>query len=52
MKEEIENWEEKRGVEFLRKVGIKPSQTVLDFGCGSGFYTIRAEKIVVRKGLV
>ena len=52
MKKEIEKWEEKRGVEFLRKVGIKPSQTVLDFGCGSGAYTIPAAKIVGRKGLV
>jgi len=52
MKKEIENWEEKEGVEFLRKVGIKHSQTVLDFGCGIGHYAIPAAKIVGRGGKV
>ena len=36
----------------LEKVGIKKGQIVLDFGCGSGTYTIPAAKIVGKDGKV
>ncbi len=36
----------------LKKVGIKRGKTVLDFGCGSGTYTIPAAKIVSEEGKV
>ena len=52
MLKEIERWEKKEGVEFLKKIGIKQGQTVLDFGCGKGNYSIPAAKIVNKKGLV
>ena len=39
-------------LELLEKVGIKKSQVVLDFGCGSGMYTIPAAKIVGKQGKV
>jgi len=36
----------------LKGVGIKRGQIVLDFGCGSGTYTISAAKIVGEQGRV
>nr|QNO57781.1 arsenite methyltransferase [Methanosarcinales archaeon ANME-1 ERB7] len=38
--------------EVLEKAGIKRGKTVLDFGCGSGTYTIPAAKIVGEEGKV
>lgn len=52
MNKEIEKWETKNGVEFLKKIGIKSGQTVLDFGCRVGHYTIPAAKIVGSEGIV
>lgn len=37
---------------LLRKVGIDNGKTVLDFGCGSGSYTIPAARIVGGEGKV
>ena len=48
----IEKWLNKDGVILLRKIGIKEDQIVLDFGCGSGNYTIPAARIVGKKGKV
>jgi len=36
----------------LEKAGIEEGQTVLDFGCGPGFYAIAAAKMVGAKGKV
>ena len=36
----------------LERAGIKEGQTVLDFGCGPGFYAIAAAKMVGAKGKV
>jgi precorrin-6B methylase 2 len=44
--------EELRVIELLRQLGIRPKQTVLDFGCGSGTYTITAARIVGAQGMV
>jgi len=44
--------EAKNGVAFLKKVGLKSGQTVLDFGCRVGHYTIPAAKVVGNKGIV
>jgi len=43
---------EEHAFEILEKAGIKRGKTVLDFGCGSGTYTIPAAKIVGEKGIV
>jgi len=43
---------ESRAVEILERAGIEEGQIVLDFGCGSGTYTIPAAKIVGDKGSV
>ena len=52
MKSHIEMWLEKDGIAFLKELGIKAGQTILDFGCGEGHYTIPAAKIVGEKGKV
>jgi ubiquinone/menaquinone biosynthesis C-methylase UbiE len=43
---------ESRVLEALQRIGIKRGQTVLDFGCGCGTYTIPAAKIVGDEGRV
>ena len=48
----MEKWETADGVEFLKKIGLKSGQTVLDFGCRVGHYTIPAAKVVGNKGIV
>jgi len=52
MRNDVEKWLKKHGEEFLRSIGIKRGQRVLDFGCGSGNYTIPAALIVGREGKV
>jgi len=37
---------------LLRKVGIEKGQTVLDFGCGQGTYTLPAAQTVGKHGIV
>jgi tRNA A58 N-methylase Trm61 len=43
---------ESQAFEVLQRVGITRGQIVLDFGCGSGMYTIPAAKIVGEQGRV
>ena len=43
---------ESQAFEVLETAGIKRGQIVLDFGCGSGTYTIAAAKIVGEQGKV
>jgi ubiquinone/menaquinone biosynthesis C-methylase UbiE len=43
---------EAHAFEVLEKAGIKRGKTILDFGCGSGTYTIPAAKIVGEEGKV
>jgi ubiquinone/menaquinone biosynthesis C-methylase UbiE len=39
-------------IKILQRIGIKNGQSVLDFGCGSGTYTIPVAKIVGKQGRV
>ena len=39
-------------LQLLKDVGIKAGQVVLDFGCGSGTYTVPAARTVGDKGKV
>jgi ubiquinone/menaquinone biosynthesis C-methylase UbiE len=48
----MEKWWDGKGEAVLRAVGVKKGHVVLDFGCGSGNYTIPAAKIVGEKGVV
>jgi len=52
METNLRNWLQKDGVQLLRNAGIFEGQTVLDFGCGAGNYTIPAAEIVGKKGKV
>ena len=38
--------------EVIKSVGVKPGQSVLDFGCGSGTYTIPVAGVVGNRGKV
>ncbi|MEA1963984.1 MAG: class I SAM-dependent methyltransferase [Candidatus Aerophobetes bacterium] len=48
----MKNYTEERCKEVLKRVGTKGGEIVLDFGCGSGNYTIPTAKIVGFKGKV
>jgi len=52
MKSDIEIWLKEESEKVLKEVGIKKDQIILDFGCGSGYYTIPAAKIVGDRGKV
>jgi ubiquinone/menaquinone biosynthesis C-methylase UbiE len=52
MKNTVENWIEEKAERLLKGIGIKKGQRVLDFGCGSGTYTIPAARIVDEEGKV
>lgn len=52
MRSDIDMWLEEIAERVLKEVGIRKSQTVLDFGCGPGHYTIPAARIVGEKGRV
>ncbi|MEA1994497.1 MAG: class I SAM-dependent methyltransferase [Euryarchaeota archaeon] len=41
---DTERWLEKYASHFIKKIGIQEKDTVLDFGCGPGYYTIPAAK--------
>jgi ubiquinone/menaquinone biosynthesis C-methylase UbiE len=43
---------EAHAFEILQKAGIKRGKTILDFGCGSGTYTIPVAKIAGKEGRV
>jgi len=52
MNKAMTQWETVDGGKFLKKIGLKSAQRVLDFGCRLGHYTIPAAKIVGNKGIV
>jgi len=52
MKKAMQKWEREKGVRFLKKIGIKTSQTVLDFGARVGHYSIPAAIAVGKSGWV
>ena len=48
----LDVWLDGQGEEVLRKIGVRKGQTVLDFGCGRGNYTIPVARIVGEEGRV
>jgi ubiquinone/menaquinone biosynthesis C-methylase UbiE len=52
MATDIEKWLEGNGEVFLKDIGIRKGQLILDFGCGVGHYTIPAAKAVGKVGKV
>ena len=49
MDKAVKRWIEEKSESFLRKAGIKEGQTILDFGCNDGNYTISAACIIGSK---
>jgi ubiquinone/menaquinone biosynthesis C-methylase UbiE len=49
---DIDNWMDNKGKKFLMDIGMKKNQSILDFGCGHGNYTIPASLVVGEKGRV
>jgi len=45
-------WENSGGVDFLRIIGVKEDDVVIDFGCGPGNYCIPAARLVGAEGMV
>jgi ubiquinone/menaquinone biosynthesis C-methylase UbiE len=52
VKGDVDRWLKDLAVPFLKRVGIQPKQRILDFGCGPGFYTVPAARIVGRRGRI
>ena len=48
----MREWLNGKAQEFLKRIGLKKGQRVLDFGCGRGNYTIPAAQIVGKEGRV
>jgi ubiquinone/menaquinone biosynthesis C-methylase UbiE len=45
-------WLSVDGPAFIRKIGIRKGHTVVDFGCGTGYYTFPASIVVQSTGRV
>lgn len=52
MEADVKEWLKEKGKEFLKDIGIKEGQVVLDFGCNVGHYTIPAAEVVGEEGRV
>ena len=52
MATDFDKWLKCEGEIFLKNIGIKKGQVILDFGCGVGHYTIPASKVVGKDGRV
>ena len=48
MENNVKKWIEEDGEKFLKEIGIKKGQTVLDFGSGEGHYTIPVSRIAAK----
>jgi len=49
---EFREWFGENASEVLRRVGVREEMSILDYGCGTGRFTIPSAKIVGRKGKV
>jgi len=52
MGSDIEKWLKEDGEKVLKEIGIKEGQVILDFGCGSGIYSLLAARIIEKEGKV
>ena len=52
MNKKMKEWEEKKGIKFLKRIGVKPGYKILDFGARIGHYSIPAATIVGVTGKV
>jgi len=49
---DAKNWLRSHGEAFIRRIGVRPGQCVLDFGCRDGRYTLPAAKVAGPRGSV
>lgn len=47
-----EHWDDQIGVELLQRVGLRPGNRLMDFGAGTGHYTLPAARVTTRTGMV
>lgn len=45
-------WEHEQGPEFFKTLGLRPGDSLLDFGCGPGRYAVAAARLVGNKGRI
>lgn len=45
-------WLNQSGPEFMRQIGVRSGDAVLDFGCGPGFFCLPAARVVAAGGSV
>jgi ribosomal protein L11 methylase PrmA len=48
----LDRWLKHQAEKVLKDIGIEEGHVILDFGCGSGSYSIPAAKIVGKKGKI
>jgi len=48
---DVKEWLNGKAEVFLKDIGIKKGDVILDFGCGTGYYTIPAAKVHKRNGV-
>jgi len=49
---DVKEWLKEKGKVFLKNIGVKEGQVILDFGCNVGHYTIPAANVVGKQGRV
>lgn len=52
MNNDVKQWFKYDGIDYIRELGIKTGQIVVDFGCNTGNYSIPAAKVVGKHGKV
>jgi ubiquinone/menaquinone biosynthesis C-methylase UbiE len=49
---DIQRWIKHEGITYVKELGIKKGQIIVDFGCNAGHYTIPAARVVGSQGKV
>jgi len=52
MQDPMKQWECRTGVEFLKEIGVRPGDKLVDFGCRVGHYSIPAALVVGHSGII
>ena len=52
MGSDIEKWLKEDGEKVMKEIGIKEGQVILDFGCGSGIFSLPAARIIGKEGKI
>jgi precorrin-6B methylase 2 len=49
---DAQHWIEHEGITYIKELGIRAGQVIVDFGCNAGHYTIPAARVVGSEGTV